>query len=55
LDLLAHTVPAAVRAQVRTNVKRSRAESAEEYAARVAEADAIPAHVKTTRGGLVIE
>jgi hypothetical protein len=55
LDLLAHTVPAAVRAQVRTNIKRSRAESAEEYAARVAEADAIPAHVKTTRGGLVIE
>jgi hypothetical protein len=55
LDLLAGTVPQAVRRQVRTDLKRGRAESAEEYTARVSEAEAIPDDLKTTRGGLVIE
>ena len=36
-DLLAGRVPAAVRTQVMDGVKRGRAESAAEYAARVAE------------------
>jgi hypothetical protein len=36
-ELLAGRVPAAVRGQVLDEVKRGRAESAEEYAARVAE------------------
>jgi hypothetical protein len=40
LDLLAGTVPAALRPQLLTVLKRSRAESAEEYAARVSEARA---------------
>jgi hypothetical protein len=38
LDLLAGTVPAALRPQLRTLLKRGRAESADEYAARIAEA-----------------
>ena len=38
-DLLTGQVPAAVRAQLLTLLKRGRAESAAEYAARVAEAD----------------
>jgi hypothetical protein len=40
LDLLAGRVPGALRPQLRAVLKRSRAESAEEYAARVAEATA---------------
>jgi hypothetical protein len=55
LDLLAGHVPNAVRAQVRTDLKRGRAESAAEYAARVREAEVIPPDVKTTKGGLAIE
>jgi len=55
LDLLAGIVPPAIRPQLRAVLKRSRAESAAEYAARVSEAEVIPAHVKTTKGGLVIE
>ena len=38
LDLLAGRVPAAVRAQLLTTLKRARAEGAAEYAARIAEA-----------------
>ena len=55
LDLLAGIVPPAIRPQLLAVLKRGRAESAEEYAARVSEAEVIPAHVKTSRGGLVIE
>lgn len=40
LDLLAGTVPPALRPQLLGTLKRSRAESAEAYAARVAEATA---------------
>jgi hypothetical protein len=39
LDLLAGQVPAAVRSQLRATLKRARAESAAEYAARVSEAE----------------
>jgi len=39
LDLLAGQVPAAVRPQLLATLKRARAESAAEYAARVAEAE----------------
>jgi hypothetical protein len=39
LDLLAGKVPAAVRPQLLATLKRARAESAEEYAARVSDAD----------------
>jgi hypothetical protein len=39
-DLLAGTVPCALRPQLLALLKRGRAESAEEYAARVAEATA---------------
>jgi hypothetical protein len=38
LQLLAGKVPPALRPQLRTNLKRGRAESAAEYAARVSEA-----------------
>lgn len=56
LDLLAGRVPVTLRPQLLAVLKRSRAESAAEYAARVDEAaEAIPADVKTTKGGLVIE
>jgi hypothetical protein len=39
LDLLAGQVPAAVRSQLRATLKRGRAESAAEYAARVSDAE----------------
>jgi hypothetical protein len=39
LDLLANKVPSALRPQLLATLKRGRAESAEEYAARISEAE----------------
>lgn len=55
VSLLEGLVPEAIRQQCLGATKRAPFESASLYAARIAEAESLPAHVKTDRGGLVIE